>query len=206
MKHKIAVAASGSGRSLDNLIKLGSKLNFEVSAVILSRRDCKSYDIAKDANIPTLVESFPLKDATSLEGFLQENMCQLIVLAGFLRPFPILTAYENKILNIHPALLPNYGGKGMYGMNIHKAVLEAKEEFSGATVHLVNEEYDKGRKLSQVKLNISKCSSAEEIAKEIFSYECSLLPFTINNYLIDENFERLNLTEKELNSWLTTLS
>ncbi len=206
MKHKIAVAASGSGRSLDNLIKLSSRLNFIVSAVILSRRDCGSYDIAKDANIPIFVESFPLNDTRSLESFLQENMCQLIVLAGFLKPFPILTSYENKILNIHPALLPNYGGKGMYGMNIHRAVLEAKEKFSGATVHLVNKEYDKGRKLSQVKLNISKCSSAEEIAKEIFSYECSLLPFTINNYLIDENFERLNLTEKELNSWITTLS
>ena len=82
----------------------------------------------------------------------------------------------------------------MYGMNIHRAVLEAKEEFSGATVHLVNEEYDKGRKLSQIKLNISKLSSAEEIAKNL-RYEC-LLPFTINNFLIDENFERLNLTEK----------
>ena len=177
-----------------------------MSAVILSRIDCKSYDIAQDADIPILVESFPFKDTRMLEGFLEENKCELIVLAGFLKPFPILNAYEDKILNIHPALLPNYGGKGMYGMNIHRAVLEAKEEFSGATVHLVNEEYDKGRKLSQIKLNISKLSSAEEIANEIFSYECSLLPFTINNFLIDENFERLNLTEKELNSWLTTLS
>ena len=87
MKHKIAVAASGSGRSLANLIKLSSSLNFEVSLIILSRIDCKSYDIAQDANIPILVESFPLKDTRMLEGFLKENKCELVVLAGFLNRF-----------------------------------------------------------------------------------------------------------------------
>ena len=204
MKHKIAVAASGSGRSLENLIKVGERLNFEVNAVILSRADCLAHDIAKRSGIDIFIESFPLADVTKLASFLKKHSCELVVLAGFLKPFPTMEMFENKVLNIHPALLPAYGGKGMYGMNIHRAVHNANEHYSGATVHLVNEEYDKGRKLSQIRIDISSFDSAEEIAQEIFNQERSLLPFTITKYLNDINFEHLNLTKKELEIWAQT--
>ena len=201
MTYKIAIAASGSGRSLENLIKVSKNLNFEISAVILSRADCKAFDIATKNDIPYYLDKFPLKSEAKLSSFLEETATELIVLAGFLKPFPVLQSFENKVLNIHPALLPNYGGKGMYGMNIHNKVFENKEKFSGATIHLVNEEYDKGRILSQLKVNIESLTSADEIAGKVFEFEKILLPFTISKFLNDKNYTNLELTEKEMKSW-----
>ena len=161
----------------------------------------KAFDIATKNDIPYYLDKFPLKSEAKLSSFLEETATELIVLAGFLKPFPVLQSFENKVLNIHPALLPNYGGKGMYGMNIHNKVFENKEKFSGATIHLVNEEYDKGRILSQLKVNIESLTSADEIAGKVFEFEKILLPFTISKFLNDKNYTNLELTEKEMKSW-----
>ena len=109
----------------------------------------------------------------------------LIVLAGFLLKFPelIIAHYPNKIINIHPALLPNYGGKGMYGMNVHRAVLENKEKETGITIHYVNEHYDEGEFIAQHKVNIENCTTAEEIAEKIHILEQRHFPIVISEIL-----------------------
>ena len=109
----------------------------------------------------------------------------LIVLAGFLLKFPssIIEHYPNRIVNIHPALLPNYGGKGMYGMNVHQAVLDNKEKETGITIHYVNENYDEGAIVFQKSVSIEDCKSAEEIAEKIHVLEHRYFPEVIENLI-----------------------
>ena len=116
---------------------------------------------------------------------LHEIQPNLIVLAGFLLKFPesIINLFPNKVINIHPALLPKYGGKGMYGMNVHKAVLENNEEETGVTIHYVNEHYDEGGVISQYKVNIKNCISAEEIAAAVHQLEHQYFPIVIEELI-----------------------
>ena len=116
---------------------------------------------------------------------INELQPDLIVLAGFLWKFPehIIAKYPNKIINIHPALLPKYGGKGMYGMNVHNAVLENKEKETGITIHYVNEHYDEGEFIFQQKVNIEDCASAEEIAAKIHELEHKHFPEVIERLI-----------------------
>ena len=109
----------------------------------------------------------------------------LIVLAGFLLQFPenIIKNYPNKIINIHPALLPNYGGKGMYGMNVHKAILENKEKETGITIHYVNENYDEGKIIFQKSINIENCKTPDQIAQKIHELEMEHFPKEIEKLL-----------------------
>jgi phosphoribosylglycinamide formyltransferase-1 len=109
----------------------------------------------------------------------------LIVLAGFLLKFPehIIAEFPNKIINVHPALLPKYGGKGMYGMHVHKAVLENKEKETGITIHYVNEHYDEGEFIFQTSVNIEECQTPEEIAAKIHELEHDYFPKIIKRLL-----------------------
>jgi phosphoribosylglycinamide formyltransferase-1 len=122
---------------------------------------------AKYLEIPSeIFDRNELNEGKVLEK-LNKIQPDLIVLAGFLLKFPesIIKAFPNKVVNIHPALLPNYGGKGMYGINVHRAVLENKEKETGITIHYVNEHYDEGEFIFQKSVNIEDCKSAEEIAE-----------------------------------------
>ena len=116
---------------------------------------------------------------------LKEKAPDLIVLAGFLWKFPehILDEFPNQVINIHPALLPKYGGKGMYGMHVHQAVLDNKEQETGITIHYVNEHYDEGEFIFQQSVNIEDCKSAEEIAHKIHELEHQYFPEVIANVL-----------------------
>ncbi len=171
---KIVIFASGSGSNAEKII-LHFKNNYQgnVVAVFTNNLHAKVIEKAKKLNVS--VEIFN-KEAL-LEGIISEKINEikpdLIVLAGFLLKFPesIIKNYPNNIINIHPALLPKYGGKGMYGMNVHKAVLENKEVETGITIHYVNEHYDEGGIIFQKSVNIEHCKTPEEIAQKVQELE-----------------------------------
>ena len=186
-KIRIAVAISGAGRSLQNLIqqsKLPSSL-YEIVGVIGSTASCKGMAIAKEELLPTFSGKFtPSSYPEDLEVWIQALKVDWIFLAGFLKVFPILEPWENRIVNIHPALLPKFGGKGMYGARVHQAVIDSRESITGATVHIVTEEYDKGPILAQIKMKVDT-TSPKTLAADVFVGECDLYP-KVANWLADQ--------------------
>ncbi len=190
---RIAVFVSGRGSNFLSLYESlkSKKCDAEIVSVIADR-ECNAIEKAKHLGISHYFVSFkPKKNFVTfdeLKNLLLFNKIDLIVLAGFLRKIPddFVDAFSNKIINIHPALLPLYGGKGMYGMNVHKAVFEAKEKYSGVTVHVVDEIYDHGRILAQRKVNISGAKSPEEIAQLVLQTEHKLLPETVKKIIKGE--------------------
>ena len=181
----IVLFASGNGSNAEEIIRYFKNNNEGgVVAIFSNKADAKVLERAKNHNIPSVVFS-----KTQLnEGFVLEQLHQfqpdLIVLAGFLLKFPesILKEYP-KVINIHPALLPKYGGKGMYGMNVHQAVLENKEKETGITIHYVNEHYDEGEFIFQKSVNIEDCKTAEEIAHKIHELEHKYFSTVISEVL-----------------------
>ena len=171
---KIVLFASGNGSNAEKIILHFKKsTSANVVSIFSNNSNAKVLDVAKKHQIETvLFDKMDLNDGFVLSE-LQEVQPDLIVLAGFLLKFPesIINFFPNKVINIHPALLPKYGGKGMYGMNVHKAVLENKEEETGITIHYVNEHYDEGEYISQHKASIKNCTSAEEIAQKVHELE-----------------------------------
>ena len=183
---KIVIFASGQGSNAQNIILHFNKKGFaNVVAVCTNNPSAKVLDIAKNNTIETLI----FNKTELSEGFvlnkLKEINPDLIVLAGFLWKFPesIIDFYPNKIINIHPALLPKYGGKGMYGINVHRAVLENRETETGITIHYVNKNYDEGEYIFQKSTNIKDYKSADEIAIEVLKLEHEYLPKIIEDIL-----------------------
>lgn len=188
MSGRIAVAVSGSGRSLANFLERQSREGgYEVVAVIASRPDCRAVSIAREAGLPLLVEDFsPARLAevgTRLYPWLAEQRVDLVVLAGFLKLFPLAAGWEKRILNIHPALLPKHGGRGMYGDRVHAAVLAARETQSGPTVHYVNERYDEGAIIEQAVVPVLPGDTAHTLADRVFAAECELYPRVVARLL-----------------------
>ena len=171
---KIAIFASGSGSNAKKIIDyFSSNSSIIVSCILSNNINAKVLEIANHSKIETITfDKEQLEDGAVLEKLVVLNP-NLIVLAGFLLKFPtpIVAAFKNKIINIHPALLPKYGGKGMYGMHIHKAVLENKEFESGITIHYVNENYDEGAFIFQKSVSVIDCTTPEEIAVKILQLE-----------------------------------
>ena len=173
--------ASGNGSNAEQIINyFKNSENAKVIAIFSNKSDAKVLDRAKNHNISSVVFS----KAQINEGYVLEKLQQfqpdLIVLAGFLLKFPesLLKVYP-KVINIHPALLPKYGGKGMYGMNVHQAVLDNKEIETGITIHYVNEHYDEGEFIFQKAVTIEECKTAEEIAHKIHELEHQYFPEVI---------------------------
>lgn len=171
---KIILFASGSGSNAENIIKYFQEKNTaQVVAVFSNNSNAKVLEKASNLKVETQI--FTKEDLNSGKVLLKINNFQpdLIVLAGFLLKFPddIVAAFPNKIINIHPALLPKYGGKGMYGMNVHKSVLENKESHSGISIHFVNENYDEGALIFQAQVEVDSCKTAEEIAIKVQELE-----------------------------------
>lgn len=183
-KTKIAVAVSGQGRSLRNLLK--EHYPFEVAAVICSSPKALGIEVANEYGIPVLLEDFKTVNAEELNGKLERLGVQWVILAGFLKTFPQLRSFENRVINIHPSLLPNYGGHGMYGIKVHEAVIAAKEPYSGATIHFVNEHYDEGSIIAQAQSGISGILSAQDLSHHIFELECEFYPEVIARLLTQE--------------------
>jgi len=183
---KIILFASGSGSNAEKIIRKCQETKIiQVVKIYTNNPSAKVIERAKSLNIP--VEIFNRESLNN--GIIAEKINQdapdLIVLAGFLWKFPetIIKNFENKIINIHPALLPKYGGKGMYGMNVHQAVLDSKEKETGITIHYVNEHYDEGGIIFQKSVNIEDCSTAEAIADKIHALEHLYFPEIIEKLL-----------------------
>lgn len=184
---KLAVFVSGRGSNLKSIVEKieNGKLNAQVLAVVSNKSDCPALIFAEEKSIKTFVISSVQKEETISYDELDEHFKQLqidlIVLAGFLKKIPdnFVEKYENKIINIHPALLPSFGGKGMYGINVHKAVYESSAKVSGATIHFVNKVYDEGKIIAQRCVDIADAASPEEIAERVLKIEHQLLPEVI---------------------------
>lgn len=183
---RIILFASGSGSNAENIIKyFQEKKTAEVVAIFCNNPNAKVLEKASNLQVETYV--FTKQDLNSGQVLLKTNQFQpdLIVLAGFLWKFPndIVATYPNKIINIHPALLPKYGGKGMYGINVHRAVLENKESHSGISIHFVNENYDEGAMIFQAEVLVENCQTPEEIAVKVQELEQSHFPLIIEKIL-----------------------
>jgi len=181
----IVLFASGNGSNAEEIIKYFKKSSQgAVVAIFSNKADAKVLERAKNNEIPSVV----FNKAQLNEGFVLEQLHQfqpdLIVLAGFLLKFPasILEKYP-KVINIHPALLPKYGGKGMYGMHVHQAVLDNNEKETGITIHYVNEHYDEGEFIFQKSVNIKDCKTAEEIAQKVHELEHHYFPEVIGKLI-----------------------
>lgn len=189
---KLAIFASGTGSNAKKLIDYFSG-NKEISVALLvsNRKEAGALEVAQNAGISTLVftkDEF-YNSSKILDKFVSEKI-DFIVLAGFLLKIPdnILKAYENKIINIHPALLPDFGGKGMYGLNVHKAVIESGKRESGITIHLVNEHYDEGTILFQAKCSLLENDTPELLAARVQELEHKYFPEVVEQSVLGKNF------------------
>ena len=165
---KYAVLASGNGTTLQAIIDAiaNGDLDAEIEIVISNNSDAYALERANKAGIKTYVlKNF--KDEDELYNTLREANIDLVILAGYLKLIPKKVLKEFTIINTHPALLPKYGGKGMYGMNVHRAVVENHEKETGVTLHFVNEEYDRGRIIAQTKVKVYKKDSPEEVSSRV---------------------------------------
>ena len=183
---KILLFASGTGSNVENIIQhFKNHHDIIVVGIYTNNPNAKVLDKAKNHNIPTLI--FNREQLT--DGFVFDKIAELkpdlIVLAGFLWKMPeeIVKAYPNKIINIHPALLPKYGGKGMYGIKVHQTILENKEKETGITIHYVNEHYDEGEFIFQQKVAIEDCKTPEDVANKIHELEHKHFPIIIEKIL-----------------------
>lgn len=186
-KKRIVLFASGSGSNVENIVRyFQDSEHITVAAVLTNKSDAKVLNRCKNLNISALYFN---KKAFSKQGCLLDILKalhpDLIVLAGFLLKIPayMIASFPNKIINIHPALLPKYGGKGMYGNHVHQAVKAHNEKETGITIHYVNENYDEGAIIYQAKTAISSQDSVGEIAQKIHELEFEHFPRVIERLL-----------------------
>lgn len=183
MPLKIALFASGSGSNAENIIQFflhNSK--FEFPAILSNKKDAFVHERARKLNVPSF--TFSKDDFSSGEtilNFLKEKNIDCIVLAGFLLKIPqnLIDAFPDKIINIHPALLPKYGGKGMYGHFVHEAVAASGDAESGITIHYVNRNYDEGNIIFQAKCPVLPTDSPDMIAEKVHALEYEYFPKVI---------------------------
>ena len=191
----IVVFASGTGSNFKSIYKdiRDGKINGEILLLISNNSNCKAIDFARENGIEvSVINNEIINNSDKYESFLIQILgsikTDLIVLAGYLKIIPskIISKYRNKILNIHPSLLPKFGGKGFYGMNVHKSVIEEKEKFTGATVHFVDEVYDNGPIILQRKIEVLKNDSPESIASKVLSVEHALFPYVVRKFCSED--------------------
>lgn len=185
MTHKIAIFASGSGSNAENIIRnFSQKEGFEFPLIVSNKKDAFVHQRAKVLGIPSFTFSRDeFIEGNSIVSLLNDYEINFIVLAGFLLKISstILEAYPNKIINIHPALLPKFGGKGMYGHHVHQAVVDAGETQSGITIHYVNEHYDEGSIIFQATCEVLPGDTPETIAEKVHALEYLHFPKVIEN-------------------------
>ena len=180
---RIAILASGSGSNAEEIIRFIQGVRaIEVACVITNRPQAGVIDRATTYGIPTQI--FKQKtwlNSDKILSYLHDNKIDFIVLAGYLQKIPdyLIQAYPDKIVNIHPALLPSYGGKGMYGMHVHRAVHMNREKYSGITIHLVNERYDEGEIIFQAKCPVHENDTPEDIQKRVLELEHRYYPIVV---------------------------
>ncbi len=178
---RVAVLASGGGTNLQALLDgLNGAKNkaARVSRVISNRSDAGALDRGRQAGVPT----YALSDPTNADEYLEAiGDAQLVVLAGYLKlvPSAVVSRFDWRMINIHPALLPEFGGPGMYGLKVHQAVLAAGKKESGASVHYVTEEYDRGEVIARARVPVLPGDTAETLAARVLTAEHRLLPHVV---------------------------
>ena len=190
MKVRIAVLGSGNGSNAENIYTFFKSSKY-ISVVCFVSNNKSSYITirAKKIGLPCFIlTKKTLSNISDLESFFYNLKVDWLILAGFLIKIPqnIVSLYPNKILNLHPSLLPKYGGKGMYGDNVHKAVLKNGEKESGITIHYVNSEYDKGKILFQESISITKDETAKSLKEKINALELKFYPRIIESVIIEK--------------------
>ena len=184
--YNLVVFTSGNGTTLQSIIdNINSKnLNAKINLVVSDNPDAFSLQRAQNSNIPTYIiknKNFNDRDS-ELESVLSNYKIDLIVLAGYLKMIGPKLLEKYKIINTHPSLLPKYGGKGMHGMHVHEAVIAAKEKISGATIHFVNQEYDKGSIISQTQVEVLESDTAESLSSKVQAAEKIQLIKVLNQF------------------------
>ncbi|MDR0972094.1 MAG: phosphoribosylglycinamide formyltransferase [Bacteroidales bacterium] len=184
---KIALFASGNGTNVQQIAEyFKNNDNVKIDILIVNRKDAFVIERAKKLKIDyTYYNRENFYNSTKLLNQLKERKIDLIVLAGFLWIIPqnIIENYNNRIINIHPALLPKYGGKGMYGENVHKAVIENKEKESGITIHYVNDKYDEGEIIFQARCIVDEKDTPQMLAEKIHKLEKQYYPKVIEDII-----------------------
>ncbi len=184
---KIVIFASGTGTNAENIIKhFQNSDTAKVVAVFSNRRSAGALKKAHDLNVKALLfDKEALYYSHDVLNVLRDIKPDLIVLAGFLWLMPkrILQQFSNKIINIHPALLPNYGGKGMYGSKVHEAVIANKEKESGISIHYVNDKYDEGQIIFQATTQLDNTDTPDSLANKIHELEYRHFPEVIQKLL-----------------------
>ncbi len=184
---RVVIFASGSGSNAENLIKFfHNSDNASVVQVLTNNPHAKVLDRCKKLKVSALsFNRIAFLQTEDVLNILKVSQPDLIILAGFLWKFPenILKAFPNKVINIHPALLPKYGGKGMYGMHVHEAVVNNKETETGITIHYVNENYDEGAIIFQAKCDVLTTDTAEDVASKIHELEMEHFPKVVDDLL-----------------------
>ncbi len=186
---RLAVFVSGGGTNLQRIAEyFAPNPEVEIACVVSNNKDAYANQRAKNLGIPLKVIDRQQFNDKSFSEELKSLNVDLVVLAGFLWLVPqhLIDAFPNKIINIHPALLPKYGGKGFYGHHVHEAVVAAHEKESGITIHYVNERYDSGNIIFQAKVAISKNDTPDDVAAKIHVLEQMNFPVVIENLLFEK--------------------
>ena len=180
----------GSGTTLQSVIDAinSEELNAKINLVVSNNPNAYALERAKKSNIDTYVINSKIKDDIDYElsSVLEKYDVDLIILAGYLKMIGDRLINKYKIINTHPSLLPKFGGSGMYGMNVHTAVWEAKETFTGPTIHFVNTEYDKGNIITQTKIEVKNMDTPETISSKVQAIEKIQLIQTLKRFVNGE--------------------
>lgn len=193
MKKNIAIFASGSGTNAENIINyFRNNPRISINLIVTNREDAFVRERAKRLEVDSyVIKKEAWKNQNLVNDLLSKYNIDYIILAGFLLRVPqyILNKFHNRVINIHPALLPKFGGKGMYGNNVHKAVIDSKDEESGITIHFCNENYDEGNIIFQAKCPILPNDTFEMVAQKVHQLEYKYFPVIIEQVLLDGNIE-----------------
>ncbi len=185
---KLAIFASGSGSNAENIIQYFSgNEDVFIPVIISNKKDAYVHERAKKLGIPSFTFSKKEFEETDLIlNTLSEYDIDWIILAGFLLKVPenLLKAFPGKIINIHPSLLPKFGGKGMYGSHVHEAVVAAGEKESGITIHYVNEKYDEGKIIFQAKCEVLSSDTSDDVAEKVHALEYKYFPQVIEKLIL----------------------
>ena len=186
---RLAIFVSGGGTNLQRIAEyFAPNEEVELACVVSNNKEAYANQRAKNLGIPLLLVDKPYFTSDQFVERMKNLDIDLIVLAGFLWLIPqgLIDAFPNKIINIHPALLPKYGGKGFYGHHVHKAVVAAHEKESGITIHYVNEHYDSGDIIFQKKVALSPTDTPDDVAAKIHILEQENFPLVIEKLLFDK--------------------
>lgn len=185
---KLAIFGSGSGSNAENIYNyFRSSVDVKVVLICTNKKESFIVSRAEKLNIPVVFTSnSALQNFSGLKKTLASYAVDYVVLAGFLLKIPtvMIKAFPNRIINIHPSLLPDYGGKGMYGVNVYKAVLGNNEKEAGITIHFVNEDYDKGEIVLQKRFLLSKNETLDSLSEKIHTLEFQYYPKTIEKIIL----------------------